>query len=193
MFRLKRTTGKHQLLSATEDDKENRTPTLQEVKEASMDHALTMPRVQRAAEAHEATGLVTPCFMPSTARLMSQSEPIPKVLKNITNTIGRPAPNQCDDDLNGLLSSIADVQSKRSDGKKVSSINLPGSPFKTVKKSKTGVVQPWPYSMDNAGCRAILKVLKIEVPPRFLDCMEDPIELFHHLELNSTIISVVSN
>lgn len=166
-----------------EEDKENRTPTLQEGKAASIDHALTIPRLERpnTGISHvSGSTQVTPCFMPSTA-LRSRSDPVPKVLRNVTNILGRTP--KVEPEVSALLVEIANSQkgSKKSELLKEPSSQL--SPVKSKKRVKAEV--HWSYTNDRDGCASIQKDLGLDLDRKF----NSPIDLFRHLERSSKYVA----
>jgi hypothetical protein len=181
MFKLKKLGSvlENKAEALKEGDKENRTPTLKEGKAASIDHALTIPRLERAhndmSEVSEST-LVTPCFMSSTT-LRSQSDPVPKVLRNVTNTLGRTP--KVEPEVSALLVEIANSQkgSKKSELPKEPSSQL--SPVKLKKRVKAEA--HWSYTDDREGCASIKKDLGLSLDGEF----DSPIDLFRHLERSS--------
>lgn len=186
MFRLKRSVSRREEVQSTvnEDEKENRTPTLQEAKEPSSSHALTVPRehyVHEPVLSESSQG--TPCFAAST-HLHSHSEPTGKVLRNITNMVGRPSPIAPTEDFDSLLSSIADVPSKVS-SKKAPKAN-DASPVNSRKRTK--VNEPWSYSCDNSGVLDIVRDLKLEIGESQLLSLTSPNDLFRFLEDNGNYI-----
>lgn len=152
------------------EDKENRTPTLQDTKPLSNVHALTIPQPNRIINANN----ITPtCFVPSITRDKSHSEPCPKVLRNITNTHNR----EKDEDIGKLLSSIAGHEDQEIIEKTVILTSVHASPVK--KKSKAGPIR---ISDDLEGCKQAIQALKLEMN---YDEFDRPIELFRCLEMNS--------
>lgn len=186
MFRLKRSINRKEEVqnAVNEDEKENRTPTLQEAKEPSSSHALTVPREQYAHEpVLSESSQRTPCFATSTL-LHSHSEPTGKVLRNITNMVGRPSPIAASEDLDSLLSSIADAPSKVPSKKACKAKDA--SPVNSRKRSK--VNEPWSYSCDNSGVLDIVRDLGLEIGETQLLSLTSPIDLFKFLEDNGMMV-----
>lgn len=171
-----------------EDGKENRTPTLQETKEPSNVHALTVPRERSVNEPSlNEMGLVTPCFASSTL-VHSHSEPTGKVLRNITNVLGRPSPIAPSEDLDSLLSSIADVPSKAHSKK--ASKPKDASPVNSRKRTKS--IEPWPYTDDPVGVSMIMDELGLEIGEDQTALMAQPLDLFRFLEENGKSFFLVN-
>lgn len=179
MFKLKKPGSvlENRLEALEEGNKENRTPTLQESKAASIDHALTIPRLARPHnETDQADGptQLTPCFMPSAA-VRSRSDPVPKVLRNVTNTIGRPP--KVEPEVSALLVEIANSQK----GSKKPVPTEPSSQLSPVKAKKRVKAQAqWSYTNDKSGCDAILKDLGLDAGD-----FSSPADIFHYLERSS--------
>lgn len=173
MFRLKKQPLKPVRAVSTQgdDDKENRTPTLQEMKTTTIDHALTMPRVGRptfgaAEDENTTTDNLTPCFLSTIAINGSKSEPGPKVLRNITNMTPMPVPAFHDRIL----------EESRIDRNEENTVSV----ARKRVKSENEVI--WNYTCDKAGCESIVKGLQIDIAEDDLEGLEKPVDLFHFLE-----------
>lgn len=192
MFKLKKPGSVlgSKIESLEEGNKENRTPTLQEGKAASIDHALTIPRLTRPHNElldHDGgSAQATPCFLPSTT-VRSRSDPVPKVLRNVTNTIGR-APRM-EPEVSALLVEIANSQ--KGTKKAAPCAVEPSSQLSPVKSKKRVKAQAqWSYTADQDGCAAICKDLGLSMEDNDFNC---PIDVFHYLERSSKTMYVHSS
>lgn len=192
MFRLKKTAREVKAGEpANQEDQENCTPTLQLVKNALLpiDHALTIPQLQRAQKpAGGDDSITTPCFVPSTSALRnSKSEPTSKVLKNITNTLHRgKQPVRGNITISTLLSEIVETKEDEPSQKHPRAASSPASPLKKQQK-KPKQDEGWKYPRDNIGALEILSDLKLEIVSDIKAELEGPLFLFRHLESNGRL------
>lgn len=195
MFRLKGAQGGGAAAAGDlGEDKENRTPTLHEIKaDPIISHAMTMPPRSAARVEGTAAG-TTPCFVASeTAGSQSRSAPGPKALRNVTNTgmAGRRPVPAYDEDLTGLLTAIVH------DDKAAAGLLMPGSSAapslkrpagaplsQDSKRPKAGV--QWVYSADKAGCAAVSAALDLGLSADITRSLGTPVGLFRHLEESGT-------